>query len=110
MNTRKRGSARAGRGALESLGRPSVARREDRTRFWAAIAAGESSEEAAVIAGVSPAVGARWFRTAGGMPPSHLSLSSKPLSGRYLSFADRVSMAIENVSLVATENVPLRRG
>lgn len=94
MNTRKRGSARAGRGALESLGRPSVARREDRTRFWAAIAAGESSEEAAVIAGVSPAVGARWFRTAGGMPPSHLSLSSKPLSGRYLSFADREEIAL----------------
>src|SRR3712207_8574340 len=48
-----------------------------------------SSEDAAVEAGVSPAVGARWFRRAGGMPPSHLAPSSKPLSGRYLSFAER---------------------
>ena len=32
-----------------------------RRRFWAAIAAGRSSEDAAVEAGVSPAVGTRWF-------------------------------------------------
>lgn len=94
MSTRKRRSARAGRGTLGSLGRPPAARREDRKRFWTAIAAGGSSEEAAVSAGVSPAVGARWFRTAGGMPPSHLSPSSKPLSGRYLSFADREEIAL----------------
>jgi IS30 family transposase len=94
MRTGKRRSAQAGRGALGSLGRPPVARREDRLRFWAAIAAGGSSEEAAVSAGVSPAVGIRWFRTAGGMPPSHLSSSSKPLSGRYLSFADREEIAL----------------
>ena len=68
------GSGRAG--ALRSPGRPPVARREDRRRFWAAIAAGRSSEDAAVEAGVSPAVGARWFREAGGMPPSHLVRSA----------------------------------
>src|SRR5215204_6544104 len=59
MTVRKRRSDRSGRGALPSPGRPSVARREDRHQFWAAIAAGRSSEDAAVGAGVSPAVGAR---------------------------------------------------
>src|SRR3954447_7105133 len=89
MTVRKRRSDRSGRGALPSLGRPSVARREDHRQFWAAIAAGCSSEDAAVGAGVSPAVGARWFRRAGGMPPSHLSPSSKSLSRRYLTYAER---------------------
>src|SRR3954464_12305333 len=72
MAVRKQRSDRSGRGALPSPGRPSVARREDRQLFWAGIAAGCSSEDAPVGAGVSPAVGARWFRRAGGMPPSHL--------------------------------------
>ncbi len=82
----RRRSDRALRGKLGSPGRPGVARREDRRRFWAAIAAGQSSEDAAVCAGVSQAVGARWFREAGGMPPSTLRPSSKPLSARYLSW------------------------
>ena len=94
MSVRKRRSDRSGRGALPSPGRPCVARREDHRQFWAAIAAGRSSEDAAVGAGVSPAVGARWFRRAGGMPPSHLAPSAKPLSGRYLSFAEREEIAI----------------
>src|SRR5687767_8428097 len=94
MNTRKRRSDRSGRSALRSPGRPTAARREDRQRFWAAIAAGCSSEDAAVGAGVSPAVGVRWFRQAGGMPPSHLSRSSKPLSGRSLSFTEREELAL----------------
>ena len=94
MTVRKRRSDRSGRGALPSPGRPSVARREDHRQFWAAIAAGRSSEDAAVGAGVSPAVGARWFRRAGGMPPSHLAPAAKPLSGRSLSFAEREEIAI----------------
>src|SRR3954468_4104138 len=94
MTVRKRRSDRSGRGALPSPGRPSVARREHHRHFWAAIAAGCSSADAAVGAGVSPAVGARWFRRAGGMPPSQLAPSSKPLSGRYLSFAEREEIAI----------------
>ena len=64
MTVRKRRSDRSGRGALPSPGRPSVARREDHRQFWAAIAAGRSSEDAAVGAGVSPTVGARWSRRA----------------------------------------------
>jgi IS30 family transposase len=94
MAIRKRRSDRSGRGALPSPGRPSVARREDHRQFWAAIAAGCSSGDAAVGAGVSPAVGARWFRRTGGMPASHLARSSKPLSGRALSFAEREEIAI----------------
>src|SRR5215208_7337689 len=94
MGTRKRRSDRAGRGVLWSPGRPGVARREDRRRFWAAIAAGLASEEAARRAGVSPAVGTRWFREAGGMPPAALAPSSKPLCGRYLSFAERKEIAL----------------
>jgi IS30 family transposase len=53
-----------------------------------------ASEDAAVDAGVSPAVGTRWFREAGGMPPATLGPSAKPLSGRYLSFAEREEIAL----------------
>ncbi len=94
MSTRKRSSDKAGRGPLGSLGRPPAAHREHQQQFWAAIAAGGSSVEAAVSVGVSPAVGVRWFRNAGGMPPSHLSPSSQPPSGRYLSFAEREEIAL----------------
>ncbi len=94
MSTRKRRSDRLGRGALRSPGRPGMTRREDRRQFWASIAAGLSSEDAAAGTGVSPAVGARWFREAGGMPPSTFAPWSKPPSGRYLSFAEREELAI----------------
>src|SRR4051795_6373871 len=94
MGTRRRRSDRSGRGVSRSPGRPGVARREDRRRFWTAIAAGRSSEDAAVEVGVSPAGGARWFREAGGMPPSTLARWSRPPSGRYLSFAEREEVAL----------------
>src|SRR5215210_4262034 len=94
MGTRRRRSDRALRVALRSPGRPWAARREDRRRFWAAIAAGRSSEAAAIEVGVSPAVGARWFREAGGMSPKSLAPSAKPLSGRYLVFAEREEIAL----------------
>ena len=89
----RRRSDRMLREKLRSPGRPGVARREDRRRFWALIAAGLSSEDAAIGAGVSPPVGVRWFREAGGMPSSTLGPSSKPLSGRYLAFAEREEIA-----------------
>src|SRR3954453_16757137 len=93
VTIRRRRSDRSGRGALRSPGRPPVARREDRRRFWGAVAAGRASEDAAADAGVSPAVGVRWFRQAGGMPPSHLS-RSRPTSGRSLSLAEREELAL----------------
>ncbi|GEO43375.1 IS30 family transposase [Skermanella aerolata] len=46
------------------------------------------------MAGVSPAVGTRWFREAGGMPPAGFALSAKPPSGRYLLFAEREEIAL----------------
>jgi hypothetical protein len=59
-----------------SPGRPGVAQRENRRRFWAAIATGVSSEEAANCASVSHPVGYRWFRESGGMPPKALAPSA----------------------------------
>jgi transposase, IS30 family len=95
MRTGRRRSDRALRAVLpRSPGRPGVAQRENRRRFWAAIAAGRSSEAAAIEAGVSPAVGARWFREAGGMSPKSLAPSAKPPSGRYLVFAEREEIAL----------------
>jgi hypothetical protein len=67
-----------------------VAWREDRVRFWAAIARGAKTEGACVEAGVSGPVGFRWFRHAGGVNPC-LPLV---VSGRYLSFAEREDIAI----------------
>lgn len=94
MSTRKRRSNRSGRSALRSPGRPPASRRENRRLFWTAIAAGLPSERAAIIAGVSPPVGVRWFRENGGMPPTIFAHSSKPLSGRYLSFQEREEIAL----------------
>src|SRR5215204_7083040 len=84
------GAQQTGRPVMRSPGRPPVGRREHRLRFWAAIARGLSSEDAAVEAGVSAVVGVRWFREGGGMP----SVTLAPLSGRYLSFAEREEIAI----------------
>lgn len=75
---------------MYSPGRPPVASREQRQRFWAAIARGVSTVDAAGEAGVSEAVGVRWFRESGGMP----TVTQAPLSGRYLSFAEREEIAI----------------
>src|ERR1700731_3709154 len=66
MNIRKRRSDRSGRVRLFSPGRPPVAGREERRRFWAAIAAGTGGGEGAGGGGVPQAVGTRWFRKAGG--------------------------------------------
>ena len=75
-------------------GRPREVLRADCRLFWTAIASGRSSEDAAVEAGVSPSVGVRWFRRAGGMPPTHLSRWSRPPSERYLSFVEREEIAV----------------
>ena len=79
-----------GRSVMRSPGRPPAGRREHRVRFWSAIALGRTSEAAGVEAGVSGVVGVRWFREGGGMP----SVTQAPLSGRYLSFAEREEIAL----------------
>lgn len=90
----RRRSDRSLREKLRSPGRPGVGLRETRRGFWAFIALGLSSEDAAMKVGISPPVGSRWFRTAGGMAPSHLSSSSKSPSTCYLSLAEREEIAI----------------
>src|SRR5436190_6494876 len=81
-----------GRSPMKSPGAPSH-RREVEREFWAEIAKGLLPEEAAGVVGASQAVGARWFRHGGGMPPFDL----KPLSGRYLSFREREEIALMKV-------------
>jgi len=82
--------ARLYRGQIPSPGRPTVAWREDRVRFWAAIAGGASTEDAGVEARVSVPVAHRWFRHAGGVNPCLVPT----VSGRYLSFSEREDIAI----------------
>jgi transposase len=61
-------------------GASTAGRLEHRQRFWTAIARGLSSEEAAAEAGVSAAVGVRWFREGGGMPSVTLAAPSGSVS------------------------------
>ena len=78
------------RGQIRSPGRPTVAWRQDRVRFWAAIADGDKTGDAAAQAGVSSPVGFRWFGHAGGVNPC----LSPTVSGRFLSFAEREDIAL----------------
>ena len=105
-STRRRRSARAGRAPMYSPGRPPVARRDHRQRFWEAIAAGASSEDAGRLAGVSPAVGGRWFRQGGGMPTIKLAA----LSGRYLSFSEREEIALLRAQAWGVRRIARRLG
>ncbi len=91
---------------MRSPGRPPVARREHRQRFWTAIAHGLSSEAAGVAAGVSPAVGSRWFREAGGMR----SISLAPLSARFLSFAEREEIAVMHAARRSVRDIACQLG
>src|SRR5437764_132932 len=90
MRRRNRAWDRAAAAGRRGLGRPPAGRREHRVRFWGAMVRGASSENAAVEAGVLPSIGVRWFRKGGGMPP----LTLAPVSGRYLSFAEREEIAV----------------
>ena len=87
-----------GRSAMRSPGAPSL-RHEIERRFWKQIATGITSERAAEAVGVSQPVGTRWFRHRGGMP---LFMSS-PISGRYLSFAER-----EEIGLLWAQGIGVR--
>ena len=90
--------ALTGRAPMISPGHPSTRRGIER-EFWKEIAAGRSSEDAAIAVGVSPAVGARWFRQGGGMPTIELA---EP-GGRYLSFAER-----EEISILRAQDLGVR--
>ena len=99
-------AAAAGRAPMRSPGRPPVARREHRQRFWVAIAGGMPSEDAGIVAGVSPAVGTRWFRGSGGLRPVSLA----PLSGRYLSFREREEIAVLHARGVGVRDIARQMG
>jgi IS30 family transposase len=94
------------RGQVPSPGRPTVAWRQDRVQFWAAIARGASSEDAALEIGVSSAVGTRWFRHAGGVNPNLLPV----VSGRYLSFIEREEIAILHAQKLGVREIARRLG
>src|SRR5664279_1546612 len=94
MKAKKLKADRSLRAKLRSPGRPPVLHRAERWPFWKAIARGHTSEDAGGIAGVSPAVGNRWFRQCGGMPPSNLAPSAPEPTGRYLSFFEREQIAL----------------
>jgi IS30 family transposase len=89
---RSRGWAaeQTGRAPMCSPGRPGVNQQDIKRVFWEHIAAGLTSEDAALASGVSQPVGTRWFREAGGMAPISLAAPS----GRYLSFAEREELAL----------------
>jgi IS30 family transposase len=110
MNVVRRRSARSGRAPLPSPGRPSVAGRDEQNKFWRAIAAGLSSEDAALEAGLSQPVGSRLFRKAGGMPPAMFRSSAKALSGRYLSLNEREEIALLKVQGHSIQEIGRRLG
>jgi hypothetical protein len=91
-------------GALLSPGRPPVAGRDERRRFWAAIAAGMASKVAAIGAGVPQAVGTRWFRKAGGMPPA----MSAPFAARSENGCFTVSLTNRNRRQIGSGKFGLR--
>ena len=94
------------RGQVHSPGRPTVAWRADRVRFWAAIARGVKTEVAAAEAGVSAPVAFRWFRHAGGVNPR----LAAAVSGRFLSFAEREEIALFRVQGVGVREIARRLG
>jgi IS30 family transposase len=97
---------RAYRGQIPSPGRPTVAWREDRGRFWAAVARGAMTEDAAAEARVSGPVAFRWFRHAGGVNPA----LPETVSGRYLSFAEREDIAIWHAQKLGVREIARRLG
>jgi hypothetical protein len=108
MTTGKRKLERSTRDKLRSPGRPPVWQRENLCRFWRGVAAGHSSEVSAVEAGVAGPVGIRWFRSSGGMPPTHIAPSATSLTSRNLTFSEREEIALECVRGTGIRAIALR--
>jgi hypothetical protein len=89
MGRKNRALDRATAAGRRGFGRPPAGRREHRVRFWAAIARGASSENAAVEAGVLPSIGVRWFRKGGGIAASHPRAGVWALSVLHRARGDR---------------------
>ena len=97
--------ALTGRSPMKSPGAPSL-RREVERRFWREIARGLGSDEAAAAVGVSQAAGSRWFRQRGGMA----LFMDEPVSGRYLSFAEREEIALLRAQSVGVREIARQLG
>jgi IS30 family transposase len=91
---------------MRSPGRPPAGTRGEEVVFWRLIAKGVTSEEAGRLAGVSPAVGSRWFRQGGGMPTVSLAAPS----GRYLSFAEREEIALLRAKKIGVREIARQTG
>lgn len=74
---------------MARMGRPGLPR-EVRVRFWDGVRAGLGVEAAAAAAGVSRNAGWMWVRQAGGVKGN----GPGPVSGRYLSVAEREEIAV----------------
>ena len=85
---------------MRSPGRPAPSRAVQR-QFWALIATGITTAEAAVRVGVSVPVGSRWFRHAGGMRP----LTLDEPTNRYLTFEEREEIAILNAQEMGVREI-----
>ena len=110
MKVKKLKSDRLLRTKLRSPGRPPVLHRSERGSFWKAIAQGHTSEDAARLAGVSPAVGNRWFRQCVGMPPSNLASSAPEPTGRCLAFSEREEIALARARAEAVRQIARQLG
>lgn len=84
-------------------GTPSLPREIER-QFWVQIATRITSEKAADAVGVPKTVGSRWFRHRGGMP----LFMSRPVSGRYLSLAEREDIGLLWAQAVAVQEIARR--
>jgi hypothetical protein len=105
-NRNRQKEIRLYRGHIPSPGRPGIAWREDRVKFWAAVARGLKTEDAGVEAGVSSPVAYRWFRHAGGVNPC----LPQSVTGRYLSFAERDDIAIWRAQKLGVGEIARRLG
>ena len=94
-----------GRAPKKAPGKPSLPRDMERL-FWHEVSKGLSSQDAALAVGASQATGSRWFRERGGMPTFMLA----PLSGRYLSFAEREEIAMLRAQGTGVREIARRLG
>jgi hypothetical protein len=95
MATGRRKSELSKRQKFSSSGRPPMWQRENLYQFWRAVAAGLSSEDTTVEAGVSAPVGNQWLRSSGDMPPTHLSPSPIPVKKPSPDVTERKGIAFE---------------
>jgi len=103
MRERQR-AAQLYRGQIPSPGRPTIAWRQDRVRFWTAIGRGLKTDDAGVEAGVSSPVAYRWFRHAGGVNPC----LPQTVTDRYLSFSEREDIAIWRAQKLGVREIARR--